>query len=252
MSGAFIRRVSHCLPNDVQVWSVDLDGYAGSVALEGLDVQEHARATRMAFPRDARRLLASRHALRRVLAGVLGRPRESLVFETGEFGKPGLVNGRPLHFNLSRSGPVAVIGVSSQLAVGVDIEVLRPVIDANTLARAHFTDEEFREWSRSDDPARDRTFLTIWTCKEACVKALGVGLSARPGSIHVGATARVRAAAVPLGEARCEVSVWPLPLPGEWVAAVAAAAPEAVEVALQFFRGSLTPPWVAPVEPARN
>ena len=36
------------------------------------------------------------------------------------------------------------------------------------------------------EPQRDRTFLVCWTRKEACLKALGMGVSAQLASIDVG------------------------------------------------------------------
>jgi phosphopantetheinyl transferase (holo-ACP synthase) len=57
------------------------------------------------------------------------------------------------------------------------------------------------EWSAAVEGLRDRTFLTCWTRKEACVKTLGVGLSALSAWIEVGCDPDLRAVAVPLGMA---------------------------------------------------
>ena len=237
--GSCLQRVPHEFSADVQVWWVDLDAYAGTVAMDGLGIPEYARAARMAFGQDVQRRLASRHALRHVLGNVLDRPPEGLVIEPDDVGKPRLVRESALHFNLSHSGHQGLIGVSLTREIGVDIELVHGVVDADTLARAHFTGDEKEEWSRAADPVRDRTFLACWTRKEACVKALGVGFSAQPASFDVGcAAAGRRVVGIPIGTKRCEVSVCSLQVARESVAAVAVAAPEAVGIARQFFRNS--------------
>lgn len=236
MSGRYLERVPHALPADVELWWVDLDAYAEVVALDGLSAHEYARGARMAFGRDARRYLAGRHALRQVLANELGRSPEGLVIEPDEFGKPHLLPAGPLHFNLSHSAHEGLIGVSRDNPIGVDIEIVHQVVDADALAGAHFTDDERADWSRAGEPLRDRTFLVCWTRKEACVKALGVGLSAQAASIDAGCAPDKRVVAIPLGGRRCEVTLCSLHLPGESVAAVALATPEAVRIARRFLQ----------------
>jgi len=236
MNGGWLEPVPHDLSADVRLWWVDLDGYASAISLDGLDAGEHARAARMAVGRDAQRYRASRHALRQLLASALDRLPETLVIETDEFGKPHFADGSSLHFNLSHSGHEGLIGVSPDRAIGVDIEVVHPVVDAVPLARAHFTDDELAAWSGAAERLRDRTFLTCWTRKEACVKALGVGLSALPASIEVGCKSDLRAVGVSFGMGRCEVALQSLRLPSDAVAAVALAGSEAVRQARRRFR----------------
>jgi len=235
MNAPGLEPVPHGLSPDVRLWRVDLDAYAQAVALDGLSREEEAREARMTHGQDGRRWRAARHALRRVIAALVNAPPETLVIEPDDLGKPRL-QGSGLQFNLSHSAGEALIGVSPDRAIGVDLEVVHEVVDAEVLARAHFTNAERAEWSRADAAARDRTFLTCWTRKEACVKALGVGLSAQPESIEVGCAPDARVVAIRLGTEGCEVALESLRLRGESVAAVALAAPEAVRVAREFFR----------------
>jgi 4'-phosphopantetheinyl transferase len=221
MNAPCFKPVPHDLSPDVQLWRVDLDAYARAAALYG---------------QGAQRRLASRHALRHLLAAVLHRPPESLVITPDDFGKPRLVHADAPHFNLSHSAHECLIGVSQERPIGVDIEVVHEVVDAGPLTRAHFTDGEQAEWSRADECLRDRTFLACWTRKEACAKALGVGLRAQAASIEVGCGPQARVVAIPLGTSRCEVTLSSLRMLGESVAAVAVAAPEAVTLAQRFFR----------------
>jgi 4'-phosphopantetheinyl transferase len=239
-SNRHFRRVPHELPGGVQLWLVDLDAYSAGVALDGLAEHEYARAARMAFARDGGRFLASRHALRQLLAAALGRSPRDLGVAADEFGKLFVAEAGALQFSLSRSAGLALIGISGDRAIGVDIEAVRAVPETDELVRDHFTAEERAEWLRAAEALRDRVFLTCWTRKEACVKALGVGLAVPPASVNagVGQGPCLRVATIALAEQRCEVTVQSLDQSSESVAAVALAAPEAVAVAGRFCRAN--------------
>jgi 4'-phosphopantetheinyl transferase len=240
-SDRHFRRVPHQLPDDVQIWLVQLDAYSAGVALEGLAELEYARAARMAFARDGERFLASRHAMRKLLAAALGRAPQDLVIEADEFGKLVLAEANALQFSLSRTADMALIGLSRDHAIGVDIEGVRTVPEVEELVRDHFTVDERAEWSRVTAALRDRVFLTCWTRKEACVKALGVGLAVPLSSVNagVGQGPSLREATIALVEQRCELTVQSLDQLSQSVAAVALAAPGAVEAARRFCRTNL-------------
>ncbi len=220
MSAEQLRVVSHGLSPDVHLLWVDLDAYASTVPLDGLEPAELARAERMAFRRDGIRFLAARHALYCVLAQALGRSREQVALSFGEFGKPKLVDG-DLQFNLSHSGPEALIGLSRDRAIGVDIEQVRVVPDADALVREHFTEAEQAYWASGAAATRDRRFLECWTRKEACVKALGGGVSIALATLDVGNVEPPRTVAVPSRAEWPQVTVCSVAPPSETVAAVA-------------------------------
>jgi len=238
IKAAYVHPVPHELGADLQIWQLDLDAYAATAQLDELSAHEHARAARMAFGQDAQRYLACRHALRRILADALECSVQSVKIEIDELDKPRLADHVTLQFNVSHSAQVGLIALSRDTPIGVDIEVVRSIIDTDTLARSHFTDDELAEWLRMAKPERDRSFLTCWTRKEACLKALGVGLSAPPSAVNAGCSPRVRVVSVSLGERRCALTVYPLVVPCGTVAAVAIAEPEEVTLARQFFQGS--------------
>ena len=217
----YLERVPHALGADVQLWRVDLDAYAGAVALEGLTADEHARAARFGLGRDGQRYLAARHALRRLLAEALDRAPQDVVLEPDEFGKLHLVPRGSLHFNLSHSAHESLIGISRDRPIGVDVEVVHEVIDAEALVETLFTAGERAAWSRAAPALRDRTFLACWTRKEACLKALGVGLSERLGSIEVGCDPDLRVVTIAAGARGSAVTLQSLDWPCASVAAVA-------------------------------
>ena len=192
-------------PLGVRLWRVRLGDAADAGDLAGdvarLSPEEQARAARFVFPRDRQRYVAAHLALQRVLHEVMGEgeagevaahspvPRP-LAFATGPHGKPHLPQRPRLAFNLSHSGEHALIGVAEQADIGVDIECRRPLsarTELDDLAERCFTHAEQDELARSATPedALD-LFYTGWTRKEACLKALGTGLSLDPREVHVG------------------------------------------------------------------
>jgi 4'-phosphopantetheinyl transferase len=163
---------------DLRLWVVDLDA---ALFDDEPSTAEQQRAARFVRPDDGRRYLAARAAMRHLLG-----TREAWV--AGAHGKPALASPPP-HFNMSRRGSVALIGVSGTHEIGVDVEPLQTMADAHELAQLHFTSRERDAVQRERGAARDRAFLRCWTRKEACMKATGLGLSLAPSSFECGAHA---------------------------------------------------------------
>jgi len=162
----------------VALWLVDLDRPAPDEGDHGLSAAEQARAARFAFEPLRRRYRAAHHALRTVLAQHTGRPADALEFGVGAYDKPYLVHAGMPAFNLSHSDRWALIAVGGRQPVGIDIELLHEVPDAAALVASLFTPREQAQWQQADEGAgRRRAFLAAWTRKEACLKALGTGLS---------------------------------------------------------------------------
>lgn len=181
----FSRRVvSDSLP-DVAVWLIDLSTPITASEVACLSPSERARATRFCAPLHRERYQRAHVELRQLLAGCIDCAADQLAFIAGEFGKPRLAQAPALHFNLSHSGDMAVVAVSEVCEVGVDVEILRDVPDALALAERHFTPEEHRVLVSAQANQVSRMFLQGWTRKEACLKAIGVGLTLAPSSFEV-------------------------------------------------------------------
>lgn len=205
---------------DVELWWVDLDAYGAGVSLHGLSKGEIGRAALMTSPVDARRFLASRHASRELLGKRLAIPVKAIDFEVGDLGKP-FLRGVSVHFNSSRSGGEAAFVLSDRRPVGVDIEVIREVSDAHALAHQHFSERERSDWLQEPDARADAAFLTCWTRKEACAKALGIGLTVSLDSIEVGCHTDADRVAVRLGGNAHRVKVVSVPSLGHGIISVA-------------------------------
>ncbi len=187
-------RLDAAAPIPARLWRVDLDQPVPTSAYARLSAEEIARAGRFVFPRDRQRYIAAHAALRQLLAqrlsnGVKAEP-EPLTFVAGRHGKPALAAPTRLHFNLSHSHGVALVALSDDCELGVDIEQIRPMTDATAMAAAYFTSAEQAALAACEADAgaaaRDRAFFTCWTRKEACLKAFGIGLYLATHGFEVG------------------------------------------------------------------
>ena len=160
----------------VDVWSIELAGTAARERrLSGvLDPDERARAARFVRPDDRVRYRVAHGALRTILGGCTGAAPADLRFAGGEHGKP-LLAGGP-HFSLSHSGGIALVAVSREREVGVDVEQVRPIADACDIARRYLAALPARRIVDASGGERDRLFMVAWTAIEAILKAEGTGL----------------------------------------------------------------------------
>ena len=169
----------------LDVWHINLDNLDQAAWSETLTAAEFARAARLLRPGAGERFLQARFALRSLLGRYLDRVPQSLEFALNQFGKPALP-GSQLGFNLSHSGNRAVLAISRQQAIGVDIEQLTAHRDVHGLARQVCTPSESADLAALPDQALALAFSICWTRKEAYLKALGVGLSVDPRVVAVG------------------------------------------------------------------
>jgi 4'-phosphopantetheinyl transferase len=154
---------------------MDSAEYATHYAL--LSSEEQKRASAFRFDADRIRYVNAHGALRRVLSRYAGGSPRELRFTKDRFGKPGLKSLVKVSFNMSDSEEAILVAVSNGIPVGVDIEKVREIPDAADLARKYFSPAESALVTSCAGPDRDRTFLHLWTRKEAVVKAEGGGLS---------------------------------------------------------------------------
>jgi 4'-phosphopantetheinyl transferase len=165
---------------DVHVWRASLELPDSRIAeLERvLDVDEKQRARRFHFKKDQDRFIAARGLLRILLGRYLQCAPSEPRFALGRNGKPELASPpvKSLQFNVSHSGSLALYAFSIEMPVGVDVEQVRPDVDAESIARKHFSSGEVQ--ALLDLPAEQRidAFFRCWTRKEAFIKARGDGI----------------------------------------------------------------------------
>jgi 4'-phosphopantetheinyl transferase len=174
----------------VQIVRVDLSS-AASLNHEVLGADERRRGGLFRHERDRRRFEAAHCGLRNILAAFTGVPSRDLVFESGRSGKPRLVGG-VLEFNLTHSGDIALVAVSCDGAVGIDVEQQSASFDWRPLADRFFSAAEQSELRQTAPRAQQRYFYECWTRKEAYLKATGEGFQRDPTSVTIASRSMAR------------------------------------------------------------
>ena len=147
---------------------------------EALSQAELARAEKFRSDSRYREYVVTRGLLRQALAGMTRLEIAGVEFPDGEHGKPGLDNildGRTIAFNVSHSHGLALVALTLEGRLGVDLEKIRPEVEWRSLAQHYFSDAEVQVLDRYAEDIGLKAFFTCWTRKEAFVKALGGGIS---------------------------------------------------------------------------
>lgn len=173
-----VEPAARAAPAAARVFRVQLGqpGPALERAPDVLSAAELERAARFHFDRHRGRFVASRVALRDLLARHLRCEPADLDFEAGPQGKPALP-GDPVHFNLSRSEDLCLVALSDDAPLGVDVEYRREDPYLLKVARRFFSDPEVEGLHGLAADEQLPAFFRVWSRKEAYIKALGLGLS---------------------------------------------------------------------------
>ena len=160
----------------VHIWRAALDdpGWPGAAELPA---EERERARRFLHEQAARRWVASRWALRRVLGDYLEVAPAEVRLEIADRGKPRLVGGEGPLFSLSHSHGLALVAVAER-EVGVDVERIDFDRDLLALARRGLAAADAELIGAARPAGRAAVFYAAWTRHEARLKCLGSGLAA--------------------------------------------------------------------------
>jgi 4'-phosphopantetheinyl transferase len=191
---------------DGELWLVDLRFEPTLAMRSRLSPHELQKASRFVFERDRRRYLAAHTALRQLLGARTLTAPQDLQFSEGPFGKPAL-RDVGCAFNLSHCEDEGAVLICAEGEIGVDIEALRAMPDAQDLAQRNFSAEECAALNGVDPARRDSAFLTGWTRKEACLKAIGSGLSIAPHTFTAGLAHDARRTCVATPQGIADVAV---------------------------------------------
>lgn len=158
-----------------------LGGDAGSGADAG------ARATQDG-PRRRRKALL-RACTRWLLGAHLGLRGDEVVLGRGLNGRPRLE--RPgadarLAFSTSLCGRDGVVAVSSCATVGIDVERAGPDRFPGHIAAHLLHRREMESFAELAYDERTAWLARVWACKEAALKALGLGLDRDPREVEIG------------------------------------------------------------------
>lgn len=168
-------------PKEAHVWRASLnlsDRYLSQLA-QTLSDDELLRADCFRFERDRRRFVAGRGVLRSILGYYLCAEPSQLHFCYGLQGKPYLAKEfreSVIQFSLAHSHELAIYAFTLGREIGVDLEYVRVLRDAEKMAERFFSIKENAAWLELPVETRQDAFYLCWTFKEAYAKALGSGL----------------------------------------------------------------------------
>jgi 4'-phosphopantetheinyl transferase len=175
---------------DVHVWFSDLESLAWELDgfWETLSEEERLRGKRFYLPRDRNYFIICRGLLKRLLSGYLGVSAGRVPLRYGQYGKPEVPDGileKTIRFNTSRSHGVGLFAFARENEVGVDIERVRDIPEINEITERFFASSEKAAFTQIPSSGKTQAFFSLWTRKEACLKAQGKGLSVGLDSFKV-------------------------------------------------------------------
>lgn len=155
-----------------------------------LSEDELERLARIKHDQTRQQYWLARAALRQWLAQILHCMPGDVRFEKNQYGRPFLAYPSCQHidFNISHCDEWVAIAVSytdseqvdnepnSTVSLGVDIESSSRSTEVLSLAERFFHPKESAFIRSLPKCQQEETFFSIWTAKEAYVKALGTGL----------------------------------------------------------------------------
>ena len=160
--------------NEITYWDIDLDNIDPSHFINFyhlLSDKNKTRASLFAKDKDRNLFITAHFALDFILESLFEiKP----IVLTDEHGKP-FIQNYPIHFNLSHTDKRVILGFSKQ-ALGVDIEKITPLQDLDLLIEHSMHPDEIRLLMTLDPSQKTHLFYSMWTKKEAVVKAIGIGM----------------------------------------------------------------------------
>lgn len=117
--------------------------------------------------------ILGRFFLKYLISRKVNQDFKTLSFFYTDKGKPILKDFSGIHFNLSHSSGLGIIGISSE-EIGVDIEKINKSFSIFDVIDTIFKPKE-KKWILEKDT--HKRFFQLWTIKEAFLKCNGIGIT---------------------------------------------------------------------------
>lgn len=168
-----LRQLQKPQGDAVHLWHLDFDQLSNPLNSDaGVQFRELS---------DFQQRSTRRFYLRLLLGAYLSLPGKDIRIARRIKGRPELDSSQSkgeLDFNVARSNACYLIGISSGASIGVDLEIAaRRSGNPLALARRYFSPDETAALSKFDEEELHRAFMHTWACKEAIVKASGMGIA---------------------------------------------------------------------------
>lgn len=149
-----------------------------------LSAEERARWQRFRPERRRREFLATHALARTALSHFRPVLPQDWQFTANAYGKPALEPDCGLRFNLSNSPGLAVCLVAdAPVEVGVDVEAQARAGQIAEVARKVFSPAELAQLDVLSAAEKLDRYVSLWTLKEAYIKARGMGMALPLGEI---------------------------------------------------------------------
>lgn len=174
-------------PDSIELWLVRPERL-GLPELEHLGAlltpEERERQARFRFEHLRRDFAITRGLVREVLSAYAGCDARSWTFEVGDKGKPTPrfpPGCAPFFMNVSHTHGLIGLAIARD-EVGMDLETLERRAPLEVADR-YFGEPEIRALYALPEERRAHRFFTLWTLKEAWLKAIGTGITHSLSSI---------------------------------------------------------------------
>lgn len=169
-------------PDEVHVWYCLIDSVQDDALLVRYEAlmtdDERARHQRFFFKRDRHMFLITRALVRTVLSRYVSCEPASWRFAANAFGRPHVVGPQAApHFNLSNTPGLVACAVARHRRVGVDVENVARRTEPMAIASRFFSASEVAALTALPKHEHRTRFFSLWTLKEAYIKARGMGLA---------------------------------------------------------------------------
>ena len=163
-------------PGELHLWLIPLLE-ADMDLSERLSTDEQKRLAALHHESDKQRFTTARVSMRAILSGYLNVHPDTLCFSYGVKGKPLLSSPTSgIQFNISHTNDLALLAVSRDIPLGIDLEMLKQRPNARRIAQRIFDPQIHRRLMQLGDKDFMTAFLLYWTQHEARVKAIGEGV----------------------------------------------------------------------------
>lgn len=174
----YFYRTSLNTLSGIHVWRIHIPKFLSYLShfYALLNPAEEEASSRMHSDDYRYRFIIARGATRILLGAYTKQKPETIQLLQGKNKKPFLQNQSSfnLHYNLSHSGKWILIAFD-ECEIGVDIEEVKQSFNYTDILQTCLTIEEKTFVTESSEPLQN--FFSLWTRKEALLKATGLGIT---------------------------------------------------------------------------
>ncbi|MGD9109006.1 MAG: 4'-phosphopantetheinyl transferase superfamily protein [Gammaproteobacteria bacterium] len=198
--------------DQIHIWYINIDDYQNctSELMHYLDDYETKRAQQFKFAKDRNSFICSHAILRWLLSEYCNCDQKKIIYNYNNYNKPALNKDHKIHFNLSHSFHRAVIAITRNTPIGIDVEFIQPKSILDNLAERFFSAQEYNEYKTLPQQQKTLGFYNCWTSKEAFVKTLGMGLAFPLKNFTVNLNPKIKAKILSIEHQQINTDTWQL------------------------------------------